>query len=256
MKRLAAPLAVIAAAVVGCAELSTDPNVVASLQFDGVPYPAVITGDSLRDADGVAAPLRATAYNGSGGIIAAPALQYLALDTGVTISAEGFLVATRREGFVRVVAVANGLQTLPQRIEVTRRPDSLFTTGAAVISYQYLIPDAATNVTPALQVTVQSDDVAGGLTPNVAGWLVRWSVIHDGDTLAATETTLVSLREGTRRSLLDTTGTDGTSSRVLRIFANALPTLADSFIVVAEVRRHGVLLRGSPVRFVVNVAPQ
>ncbi len=255
-RRLAAPLAVVAAAVIGCAELSTDPQVAASIQFDGIPYPAVIAGDSLRDAAGIAAPLVATAYNGAGDVIVNPSIQYLSLDTGVTISPDGFLVASRRDGFVRVIAIANGLQTLPQRIEVTRRPDTAFTTGSAVSTYQYLVPDAATNVTPALQVTVRSDDVAGGLSPNVTGWLVRWRVIHDGDTLPATDTTLVSLRKGTRRSLLDTTGTDGTSSRVLRIFANALPALTDSFIVVAEVRRHGVHLRGSPVRFVVNIEPQ
>jgi hypothetical protein len=119
-----------------------------------------------------------------------------------------------------------------------------------------VLPDAAGNVTPALGVRVTSSDVAGGVSPNVAGWLVRWRAIHGGDTLALTDTTFMAmLGDGTQRSLVDTTGSDGSSSRRLRIFANRLAAPIDSFIVVAEVRRHGVPLAGSPVRFVVNVQP-
>ena len=123
--RVSVPLALVAAAVVGCAELSTDPQVAAAIEFEGIPYPAVITGDTLRNAAGVATPLGAVAYNGSGAVIADPVIQFIPLDTGVTIGADGFLVATRRDGFVRVVASANGLQSVQRRIEVTRQPDTL-----------------------------------------------------------------------------------------------------------------------------------
>ena len=150
----------------------------------------------------------------------------------------------------------DGLQSLPRRIEVTRRPDSLATATPAEDTLAYVLPDAATNVSPDLRVALLSDDVAGGVTPNVAGWLVRWRVLHDGDTLGVTDTSLVKLLEGTKHQVLDTTGTDGASSRKLRVLANVLPAPADSFIVVAEVRRHGVLVRGSPRRFVVHVRSQ
>lgn len=256
LRRLGAPLAVLAAAVIGCAELGTDPQVPVALEFEGIAFPAVITGDTLRDAAGAAAPLRAIAFNGDGDTIANAAIQYLALDTGVVISPEGYLRATRRDGFVRVLASAGGLQSLSRRIEVTRRPDSLAATGAEEQTFEYLIPDATSNLASELKVTVLSDDVAGGLSPNVAGWLVRWRIVHDGDTLSPTDTQFVSLYEGTRHALLDTTGTDGSSTRRLRIHANRLAVLTDSFIVVAEARRHGTLLRGSPRRFVVHIAPQ
>lgn len=256
VRRLGAPLTVIAAALVGCAELGTDPAVPAALEFDGIAFPAVITGDTLRDADGVAAPLTAIARNGRGAVIPGAPVQFFALDTGVTVDAGGHLVATRRDGFVRLVASVAGLQTLPRRLEVTRRPDTLAAAATREFLVQYAIPDVATNASPDLRVTVQSDDVAGGVSPNVAGWLVRWRIVHGGDTLGPTDTLFASLLEGTRRSLLDTTGTDGTSTRRLRIHATRLQQLVDSFIVIAEVKRHGVLLRGSPVRFVVNIAPQ
>lgn len=256
-RRLSAPLAVFAAAAIGCAELGTDPQTAVAIEFDRIPYPAVITGDTLRDSAGVATPFGAVAYNGRGAVIAGAAIRFISLDTGAAVGVDGFLVVTRRDGFVRVIASANGLQSLPRRIEVTRRPDTLVAPTDAIITFPYVLPDAAANVTPALRVTVRSDDVAGGLTPNVVGWIVRWRAIHNGDTLGLGDTTLVALSdEGTRRSSRDTTGTDGVSSRRLRVFANNLPVAADSFIVIAEVRRHGVQLRGSPVRFVVNVAPE
>ena len=255
--RVSVPLALIAAAVVGCAELSTDPQVAAAIEFEGIPYPAVITGDTLRNAAGVATPLSAVAYNGSGAIIADPVIQFIPLDTGVTIDADGFLVATRRDGAVSVVASANGLQSIQRRIEVTRQPDTLVAPADTIRDFAYTLPDAASNVTTALSVTVQSFDVAGGLSPNVAGWVVRWRALHAGDTLEIGDSSLVALSdEGTRRALLDTTGTNGVSSRRLRVFANNLPAAVDSFIVVAEVKRYGVPLLGSPVRFVIHVSPE
>lgn len=254
--RLGAPLAVLAAAILGCAELGTDPQVPVALEFEGIAYPALIGGDTLRDADGLAAPLRATAYNGDGDTIAGAPFTFVALDTGVTVSPDGFLLATRRDGIVRILASAAGLQSLPRQVQVTRRPDSLAATGAAEQDFAYAIPDNAQNLAPELRVTVLSDDVAGGVSPNVAGWLVRWRVVHDGDTLAPGDTQFVALYEGSRHQLLDTSGTDGASARRLRVFANRLTVLADSFIVVAEARRHGTQLRGSPRRFVIHVAPQ
>ncbi len=250
-------LSVAAAAAVACAELSTDPQVAAAIEFEGVPYPAVITGDTLRDAAGVATPLSAVAYNGSGAVIADPVIQFFPLDTGVTISADGFLVATRRDGFVRVVASANGLQSVQRRLEVTRRPDTVVAPADTIRDFAYTLPDAASNVTTALSVTVQSFDVAGEVSPNVAGWVVNWRALHSGDTLAANDTALVVLSdEGTRRSRVDTTGTNGVSSRRLRVFANNLPAAIDSFVVVADVKLHGVPVPGSPVRFVIHVSPE
>ncbi len=255
-RRLGALFAFVAAAVLGCAELGTDPQVAAAIEFDSIPYPAVIAGDTLRNTLGIATPLRAIAYNGRGDLLGSGGIQFVSLDTGVTINANGVLVATRRDGFVRLVASANGLQSPTRRLEVTRRPDAVAATGSTITTYGYALPDVAGNVTSALDVRVTSDDVAGGLSPNVTGWLVRWRAVYNGDTLGTVDTMFVTLfDQGTLRSRLDTTGADGLSSRRLRVFANRLAAPIDSFIVIAEVKRHGVPLRGSPVRFVVNVRP-
>jgi hypothetical protein len=247
-------LAVVLAFFIGCSGL-TDASAVAALDFTGIPFPAIVTGDSMRDSTGAGAPLRATVYDGNGDVIVGAPVEFFSLDTGVTIHPDGHIVATRRDGFVRLVAVVGALQSQQRIIQVTRQPDSTSKT-ADTVSFAYEIPDKATNVTPAISFRLLSSDTVG-VSPNVAGWVVRWRVLHNGDTLAPTDTTLVALWDasGSRHSLRDTTGTDGLSSRRLRIFANNFPVQPDSFIVVAEVKALGAHVLGSPLRFTVLITP-
>lgn len=253
--RLATPLALAVAAIIGCSAVS-DPSAIAALDFTGIAFPAVVTGDSLRDTLGVARPLRATAYDGNGDEVPGAAISYFSLDTGVVIHASGHLVATRRDGSLRIVASVAGLQSQIRTIQVTRLPDTVVT-GTRTVPLQFTIPDGASNVSPTLSFTLRSSDTTGGVSANVPGWLVRWRVLHDGDTLAPTDTTLFALWDagGTRHSLRDTTGTDGSSARRLRVYANLIPLAADSIVVIAEVRARGAHVPGSPVRFVVNITP-
>ncbi|MEK0431218.1 MAG: hypothetical protein RL139_1022 [Gemmatimonadota bacterium] len=252
--RRLAPVVVALGLAVGCAELGTDPGQVASIDFTGFPYPAVITGDSLRDSLGVVTPLSATAYDARGAVRADAVITFVSPDTGVTIDALGRLRTTRRPGSLRVFASVDGLQSGGRTLLVTAAPDTVYATSATAPTVSYTIPDAATNLSPELAVALRSrTDVAA---PNVTGWLVRWRTVHRGDTLAAGDTTLVALQSTAgRRGAVDTSTTSGASTRRLRIFANRLPAAIDTFTVLAEVRRHGVPVPGSPVRFTVRVAP-
>lgn len=254
--RLAAPLLIALAGFLACSDAVTGPNDVAAIDFTGIAFPALVTGDTLRDGNGVATPLLATVYNGRGDEVPGAAVSYFTLDTGVAIDANGYLTATRRDGVVRLVASINGLQSQQRTVQVTRRPDSV-AAPARNIAFTYRIPDAASNVSAALALTLQSRDTAGATSPNVAGWRVRWRIVHNGDTLAVTDTTKVALwaSAGTRHALTDTTKTDGTSTRRLRIYANLLPVQVDSFIIVAEIKSRGAHVPGSPVRYVVTISP-
>ena len=256
VRRLAAPLAVAVAALVGCSDLVVDPDAISALDFTGIPFPAVVTGDTMRDSSGAAAPLRATVYGGRGDVIGDAPVTFVALDTGVVIDASGFLRATRRDGTVRIVATVGALQSQQRTIRVTRAPDTVVAPTTSV-NLQYRLPDAAANVSPALQLSLRSADTTGGVSPNVGGWLVRWRIVYAGDTLLPTDTSKVALwgASGSRHTLRDTTTAEGSASRRLRVYANQLPVQADSFIVVAEVRYRGAQVPGSPVRFVVNITP-
>lgn len=254
--RLAAPLALAVAGFLGCTETITAPDAVAAIDFTGIAFPALVSGDTLRDGDGVAAPLLATVYNGRGDVIPGAAVSYFSLDTGVSIDANGYLTATRRDGPVRLVASINGLQSQQRTVQVTRAPDSV-SAPTKDLSFRYNIPDAASNVSPALALRLLSSDTLDGSGPSVTGWRVRWRIIHNGDTLAVTDTTKVALwaPSGTRHTLSDTTKTDGASTRRLRVYANLLPVQVDSFIVIAEIKSRGAHVPGSPVRYVVTISP-
>ncbi|MEK6612844.1 MAG: hypothetical protein AABZ29_08660 [Gemmatimonadota bacterium] len=249
--------AVAAAAAAGaCSDVGTSPDAIVALAFDTLPYPAVVAGDTMRDSMGRAAPLRAVAYNADGDVIANPALRYLALDTGVLIDAAGYLVATTRtSGSVRVVAAASALQSLTRTVIVTRAPSLFAVSGSATDTVKYALPDLPTNVSKAMTVKLTRD--SAGTTLGVPGFLVSWQVTFHGVTVERSDTTLASLWDDARHtSLLDTTFTDGTAARMLRIRSNTLPSSADSFVVFATARHRGAVVAGSPARFVIHFRPK
>ncbi|MBI5600428.1 MAG: hypothetical protein HY944_02555 [Gemmatimonadetes bacterium] len=252
--------AVAAAAWVGaCSEVGTAPDGIVALAFDTLPYPSVVEADTMRDSTGRAAPLSAVAYNADGDVIDKPAVRYIALDTGVIISSQGYLIATTRtSGTVRVVAAAASLQSLPRTVTVTRIPSRFAASGATADTLVYSSPDTASkNVSKAMTVKLTRD--SSGTAVNVPGFLVSWLVTFRGQTVLKSDTTLASLWDDAtsrRVSLVDTTGTDGTAARTLRIRSNDLPTTADSFLVYASTRYRGAAVAGSPVKFVIHFRPK
>lgn len=247
----------IAAAAGSCTEISTNPTTVAAIEFDTLPYPAIVTGDSLRDSLGNAVPLRATAFNGSGAVIPNPAITYLALDSGLTIGPTGFVTAQARNGRVRLLASTPSLQSDTIGLTIARRPDTVSATTSLVDTIHYVLPDnAATNSSPPLTLSLATFDTAGGIKVT-QGWLVSWQVLFHGRALATTDTAVASLwTPASVPALLDTTGLDGTATRTLRIRPVGLPTTTESVTVVASVRYRGAPVRGSPVTFLVQILPK
>jgi hypothetical protein len=256
--RWVAPVIVAIAAIAGsCTEISTNPTTVLAIEFDSLPYPAIVTGDSLRDSLGKVAPLTAKAFNGSGALIPNPAITFLALDSGLTIGAGGFVTAQRRADSVRILASVPGLQSNVLALRIARRPDSVFATTALFDTIHYVVPDVpSTNSSPALSLALTTLDTAGGIK-GTQGWLVSYQVLFHGKALAVTDTSVASLwTPASRPALLDTTASDGTATRTLRIYPAGLPTTAESVTVVASVRYRGAPVRGSPVTFSIQIRPK
>ncbi len=249
---------VVAAGIGACTDVGTSPDAIVAIAFDTLPYPSVVAGDTMRDSLGHAAPLSAVAYNAAGDVIANPAVRYLALDTGVDISAKGYLVATTRtSGTVRVVATAAALQSLQKTVTVTHVPSKLAVSGAAADTLKYALPDASSNVSKVMTVKLTRD--SAGTAIGVPGFLVSWYATFRGQTINMSDTTLASLWDDAssrHASIVDTTSTDGSASRVLRIRSNSLPASADSFMVYATARYRGVAVAGSPVKFVIHFRPK
>lgn len=253
------PLLLLAGAAVAgsCTDVSTSPTKAIAISFDTLPFPAVVTGDTLRDSLGRVAPLHALAINSSNAVIANAGITYLALDTGLTIDASGVLTAQLRNGVVRLVASVNGLQSVTKSITITRRPDTVFATAKPSDTLHYALPDNATsNVFAGLGVRVLTNDTSGGIT-TAQGWLVSYQALFHGVPLPPSDTTLASLWDaGGKVSVVDTTR-DGLAGRRLRVRPQAPGfTAAESLIVLVTVRYRGAQLRGSPVRFVVHTRPR
>lgn len=248
---------VVASLVAGsCTEINTGADHVASLVFDTFPSPAVVTGDTLRDSLGLATPLQALAYNNRGDVVGATPIQYIALDTGVVITSEGYLIATRRSGAVPLVADAGTIQSRPLTIVVTRRPDSAAVSGPDRDTVNYVLPDnATTNASPALTVKVMTGDSADG-THVTTGWRVSYQAFFRGGAVAPGDTSAVYLVDGARRTTMDTTDASGLASRSVRVRPIGITVSAvDSVIVVARVTYRGADVRGSPLRFVIFLQP-
>jgi hypothetical protein len=254
-----APIAVLLAALAGnCTNVSTSATQAVAIEFDTLPFPAVVTGDSLRESTGRAAALHALAFNSSGALIPGASIQYIAVDTGITIGTGGFVTAQARGGSVRIVATVNGLQSVTRTLGVARRPDTVIVPGATDTTLRFSIPDsAATNVTAMLTVKVVTRDTAGGV-PATTGWLVSYQAFFHGMALSRADTTTASLWDsGTNLTSVDTTkAPDGSAGRRLRVRSLSLPTQLDSFIVKATVRYRGKDVAGSPVQFIVRTLPR
>jgi hypothetical protein len=255
--RVFAPLAVAFAAVAGsCTDVNVSPSVVTALEFDSLPYPAVVTGDTLRDSLGNVATLRAIAFNASGTVLPNSAVTFFALDSGVTIDPTGVVTAQLRNGTVRLIASAPGLQSGPQTLIVARRPDTVIVTPLANDTLFYTPLDNAANVTPALSLQVATRDSIGGI-PGTQGWLVSYQLIFHGQTLAPTDTTIAVIwNTSNLPSLIDTTAADGTASRIIRIHSTGLPTATESLTVVASVKYRGAPVAGSPVTYLIQLRPK
>lgn len=253
--RLVAPLIVAVAAIAGaCTNPSTSPTTVAALEFDTLPYPSIVSGDTMRDSLGHVAPLHAVVYNGNGAVIANPSVQYIALDTGLTIGAGALLTAQARSGPVRLIASAGGIQSKPLTVKITRRPDTVIVTGKPVDTLFYDYKGALAFDSPKLGVKLVTNDTGGGVN-TTAGWLVSYQLLFDGQVVPLNDTTTVaSLIHQTTASLshVDTTAADGTAARRIRLRLARLTdtTSAARFVVIATVRYKGAAVRGSPVTFV------
>ncbi len=259
-RRFATPLVVAVAALIGaCTAVSTSPTTVAAIEFDSLPFPSIVTGDTMRDSLGRASALHAVLFNGTGGIIANPSVQYIAFDTGLTIGAGGILTAQARNGSVRVIASAGGLQTQPRTVLIARRPDSVLVTGKLVDTIKYVVPDlATTNVSPLLSLKLVTSDTGGGVS-TTQGWLVSYQMSYKGKVLSKTDTTVASIwhKSANNVSIVDTSGADGTVGRRIRLRPYGLGTdTAGTLTIVATVRYKGVAVRGSPVTFVEYFTPK
>lgn len=243
------PLAALALFGVACS-IDTAPNTVTSLEFGALPFPAVVAQDTLRDTSGIAAPLRAIAFNSDNEEILDAPVRYAALEGVISVdSVTGIVVGgAQADTAARIVAFIGGLQSEALRLSVVPRPDAVIASGT-IDTLRYSVTDTTANVSGDLSVRV----VNQATTPNasVRDWIVTFTLGTPADSTKARIE-----NETQRRSNMDTTSTGGIAARRIRLFPAGLTSPGDSIVVFARARHRGTHIAGSPLRLVLHVRPR
>lgn len=245
--------AVVIAGIVAMAacggDIETGPKVATSLEFQALPFPAIVAGDTLRDINGVAARLRATAFNSDNDEIVDAPIRYGSLASFLSVdSTSGIVVAgAAPDSSARVVASIGRLQSAPLRLSIVPRPDTLARFGA-IDTLRYSVSDTTRNVSGDLAVRVAHRSSTGD-SP-VRDWIVTFALQNPGD---STRARIVA--DDGRQSVVDTTSVTGVAARRIRLLPAGLTSARDSIVLLARARYRGADLRGSPVRLILPVQP-
>lgn len=243
-----------AAAIVACTDVSTDPQVPVSLQFDTLPALAVVVGDTLRGGDLLPVRLPVRAFSGSGTAIADTQIRIVGVDTA---SRRAFtrisglrLVGTSEAPTVRIVAQAGSLQSQTQTFAVVPRPTGVRLGSTDIDSIVYDRPDTSTrfrslNVAVIRKVVDSAEVLLNGLP-------VRFRVT------GFTASLLDSVRLVNVGSGRDATGsvmTGGAATIRVRTYAKPAARGRGTVTVEASTRAFGTEIPGSPLVITVRLVP-
>lgn len=257
--RRAAPLLLLAGAALAaaCAEAPTGSEPFA-ISFDRLPFPAVVVGDTLRDASGAAAPLAAVVYNADGSVLDDAPVSYLVLDAGATLLDGGYLLGAEEAATVDVVAETAGIPTPPLRFAVVPfAPDSLALLTPDPDTARYQPRGSISLADTSARLETQVLHVPEAAAPEgVSSWVVRYDlVLYAGATPVANDSLAFMIGENGRESPLDTTDANGRTWR--RILLNgsrsAIDAVDSAVVSVTVLGRPAGTVRAPVVRVGVPV---
>lgn len=235
----------------GCMDISGSSGSVLSLEFDTLPSPAVIVGDTLRDTTGAIARPVVHVLNYNGKEVQDPPVWFQSPDSGVTVdSASGIIVGdSLRSTPARIIATVGQLQAV-QRINLTLRPD-LVAAAKGIDTLKYSLLDSTQNFSNVLTVRLSH-----GTAPSdtaVTSYLVSFAIVSQSNPGLADLVT-----EAGRLSRVDTTDAGGIAGRKIHVHPVNLGsgTIADSVIIQATAKYRGQPVAGAPVRLVVVLEPR
>jgi hypothetical protein len=241
VKRLSSVVALVLSAA--CTGVSTDPNAIVAVRFDGSPYPSIVADDSLRDSLGALQPLRATGLNYKGDPIEGAGFVFSSPDTVLRVYETGDVFATRRKTDgtpARVFATAGKLQSVPDSLFVVQRADSIKALRQ-VDTVNFDATGGGTTGPDSILFAVFGDTVAGKPKAPVPAWLVSFQLRYHGTTITPTDTSygytfeLNSTGRARVPTFIDTTNASGAAGR--RVFVRTLSQPEDTVVIVATVRQ-------------------
>ncbi len=210
-----------------CIELGTDPNAIGAISFDGIPYPAVVAGDTLRNEQGRVTPLRATVLSGAGATVPDAKVEFFTRDTSIILTPDGRVIGkASARGVARLFATVDGLQSVTREIDVVARPDTV----AFVSAPDSLIVSAVDTTNNSADFRLRLFTKATG--QGVKGFLVRYVLAFRGAPVAPGDTSRILLvNEAGRPSAVDTTDSNGDAGRRVHVRVPQLSGVSDSAVV-------------------------
>ena len=249
--------AILAVALSACIDWNVDPNEIVAIEFPAPPLPAVVAGDTMRDATGHVAPLSANLIDASGALVTGQSVEFLSRDTTVKIDGNILVAGARSDGVARLLATGAGIQSIVRQIEVVPRPDSLVPQGAVDTLRLNLLGTVEDNTSTAIGAKVLTVTTAPAGTKPVRSWIVNFQLEYHGSVVPAGDTTRIWLvNDAGRPSSADTTDTQGLASRRVRYRVGTTVPPADSVVVTAMASYRGTSLAGAPVRRLLPIRPK
>lgn len=256
-----------AVAVAACADVGTGPEVPAAIELPPFAFPTVVVGDTLRDSLGAVAPIKAIVRNSAGDIIADARPSYLyadyTRDSAFRVDTiTGIVVARAKVIAGRLAARIGSSLQVTRPLIATVRPDTAFTGPPPASLLVSLLPDtgrtrAEGNTSAELPVLLQNRQ--GNSTTGVHGWIVSFRLVRPANPTNDTTKAVFLVDEQLRASVVDTTSPEGGASRRVRVRPASFPVpqgsarVTDTVIVEATARYRGQLVRGAPMRMLLQV---
>jgi hypothetical protein len=257
IRRFVPTLAFVAlAAGVSCLDMSA-PKGPASISSLQLPSPSVVVGDTMRDSTGAVSPLRVVAFDADGKRIGEVTADFFIADTGHVAHIGGTTLVGDKLGTVRVIGQVGVLQTPAVTVTVTVAPTTLAksTTPIDTLRVPKTTDSATSMASAALSVTLH-----GANDSTAQGFLVKYVIVSAPLTRSGITSPAVYLADDLGHAGATDTSDAGGATRKLTVNSFFLAndslvagTKIDSAVVDASSFYRGVLVPGSPVRFIVPI---
>ena len=234
-------------AAMACTDVSTDPDTVVAVRFDGSVYPSIVVGDSLRDSLGALQPVRATGLNYKGDVVEGADFVFSSPDTNLRVNNDGMVFARSRKtdgSPARIFATVGSLQSQPDSLLIVARADSMKAVqDVDTANVSPTTGDASTGET-LVQFVVFGDTAATAPKVVVPGWLVSFQLRYHGSLLPPSDTSkaytfvIVGSGENSRRkpTSVDTTDASGKAERGVFVRSVSAGVPEDTIFLIATIR--------------------
>jgi hypothetical protein len=242
------------AALAGCTDVSTDPAIPLSLQFDSLPALAVVVGDTMRGDSLTPARIPVRAFDGNGGAVSDSLLRVFGIDPSSVQSFRlipGFrIVGVRETAAVRIVAQAGALQSQTQTFAVVPPPTGIVRATTVNDSIVYDRPDTTQRDADVSVNVIRQVPDSAAVTLN--GLRVRFSV----DSFSRNILDSVRLEgTGSPRPARSAVVVNGAATIRVKAYPRPGATGTGTVRLLVEHVTRGAASAGSPVTLSVRLLP-